>query len=908
MSEAFSLNVNGSSYDVSAPGPTVLTEVLRNELGLKGTKVGCGSGDCGACTVLVDGEAHCACLLPVGRLEGRSILTVEGLADDELGARLQASFLRHGAAQCGFCTPGMLMAARSLVGQNPTPTADEVEKALGGVLCRCTGYRSIIEAVLGYSAEPEIEVAPVGKAVGASISRVDGIERVSGSAVYGADAIPRDALTIRIIRSPYARARFVMGDLDGYVQSRPDVCAVLTCADVTGINRFGVIPGFVDQAVFAEEVTRFAGEAVAAVVFEPETDFSLDGFPIEWQELPALESMVDAMAEGSPLIHEDHLGNILIEGHVQRGDVEHALESSDAVASGVFTTPFVEHAYIEPEAGWAEVIGDVVVIHVTTQTAYMDQASTAAILGVADDMVRVVPTEVGGGFGGKLDVSVQPYLALAAKQLRRSVQITYDRRESMMSTTKRHPSRLNVRIGANREGFVTGVDFEGTFNTGAYASWGPTVANRVPVHASGPYFVPHYRAHTRAVLTNVQPSGAFRGFGVPQATIAQEVLLDDLAYDLDFDRLEFRIQNALTVGQTTVTGQLLEASVGIRDCLLALRDPWVEANAAIDRERAESGPSRYRSGVGVASIWYGCGNTSLSNPSTFKAGITPDGRVMLHQGAIDIGQGSSTVITQIFADALAVDVGSVLRVSGDTLLTPDAGKTSASRQTYVSGMAAMLVGKSLRRQLLDLLGAPEDASLNFDGGNVSATVGDRVVSLDLSSMPVEGGYVVQATDTFDPPTKPLDSMGQGVPYAVYGFGAQLVELTVDTYTGLVALKRITAAYDVGRAINPMLVVGQIEGGIAQGIGLALMESYIPGLTNNLHDYLIPTIGDVPEIRSILIESNDPGGPYGAKGVGEHTIIGTAPAVLNAIRHATGARVTDVPATPERVLRAIGDAR
>jgi len=488
------------------------------------------------------------------------------------------------------------------------------------------------------------------------------------------------------------------------------------------------------------------------------------------------------------------------------------------------------------------------------------------------------------------------------------VQMTYDRRESMMSTTKRHPSLLSVRIGANRDGQISGIDFEGTFNTGAYASWGPTVANRVPVHASGPYFVPHYRAHTRAVLTNVQPSGAFRGFGVPQAAIAQEVLFDDLAKELDVDRLEFRIQNALVVGQTTVTGQLLDASVGIRDCLLALRGPWAEANAAIVRERAANSEARYRSGVGVAGIWYGCGNTSLSNPSTFKAGITPDGRVVLHQGAIDIGQGSSTVITQIFADALSVDVGSVLRVSGDTRLTPDAGKTSASRQTYVSGMAAMLVGQSLRRQLLDLLDAPEDATLNFEGATVSTTVGDRALTLELSNMPVEGGYVVQATDSFDPPTTPLDSMGQGVPYAVYGFGAQMVELAVDTLTGLTKLKRITAAYDVGRAINPMLVAGQIEGGIAQGIGLALMESYIPGRTSNLHDYLIPTIGDVPEIRSILIESNDPGGPYGAKGVGEHTIIGTAPAILNAIRHATGARVTEVPATPERVLRAMEDRK
>lgn len=512
MSDTISLRINGAPFEVTSSGVTPLTTVLRDELGLEGTKVGCGSGDCGACTVLIDGEAYCACLVAVGRLQDRSVTTVEGLGSEPLGTRLQASFLRHGAAQCGFCTPGMLMAARVLIGENPTPTPDEVERALGGVLCRCTGYRPIIEAVVDYSVELDDDTpVPVGKAVGTSIIRVDGPERVSGRAVYGADAIPREALVLKIVRSPHARARFIFGDLDTYVTSHASVHAVLSAVDVTGVNRFGVIPGFIDQPVFAEKESRFAGEAVAAVVFDPDGDQSLDDFPIEWHALPGLESVGDAMADGARLLHADRHGNVLVEGHVERGDVDEALASSDVVASGSFTTPFVEHAYLEPEAGWAEIVGDVVVIHVTTQAAYMDKESTAAILGVPPHLVRVVPTEVGGGFGSKLDVSVQPYLALAARRLRHPVRLVYDRRESMISTTKRHPSVLKVRIGASRDGLLRGIHFDGTFNTGAYASWGPTVANRVPVHASGPYFVPHYRAHTRKLFSPTHSPRACSG-------------------------------------------------------------------------------------------------------------------------------------------------------------------------------------------------------------------------------------------------------------------------------------------------------------------------------------------------------------------------------------------------------------
>src|SRR5947209_14724709 len=425
-----------------------------------------------------------------------------------------------------------------------------------------------------------------------------------------------------------------------------------------------------------------------------------------------------------------------------------------------------------------------------TQSPYMDRDDIAAIVGLAPEDVRIVPTAVGGGFGSKLDLSVQPFVAVAAWLLDRPVAMIYSRPESITSTTKRHPAAIRMRVGATRDGKLAGVDFAGDFNTGAYASWGPTVANRVPVHASGPYVVPHYRAVTRAVHTHCVPSGAFRGFGVPQMAVAQEQLFDELALGLGIDPLEFRIANALTAETPTVTGQVLGAGVGIRACLEALREPWRRARSDAETFNAKAaGP--IRRGAGLAGMWYGCGNTSLSNPSTIRIGITRDGRVALHQGAVDIGQGSNTVIAPIDADALGVDLGAIDLISADTDLTPDCGKTSASRQTFVTGKAAFLAGQRLRAKVLRLANAGPDAALRFDAGRLAIVEKETVRQLDLATMPIDQrGYVLVAEETFDPPTSPLDHDGQGVPYAVFGFGAHMAEIEVDTALGTTKVLKI----------------------------------------------------------------------------------------------------------------------
>ncbi|EPX78710.1 molybdopterin-dependent oxidoreductase [Salipiger mucosus] len=885
--------LNGAEVSVPGAATARLSEILREAAGARDVKIGCNAGDCGACTVLMDGAPVCACITAAGHAQGRVVETQAGLVEaDPLAERLAQAFQRHQAAQCGICTPGMMVSAVALLREGGPLSEQQVSDALGGVLCRCTGYRKIIAAVLDASTE-----APLAEGgVGAPVARVDGWPKVSGVERFGDDVAPADALVARVIRSPHHRAGFTFGDLESYRETN-GLDGVFTATDVPGANVFGVIPGFEDQPLFAEQEARFKGEAVACIVGTPDALAAAAPFPVTWEERPAALTPEEALTADQ--MHSDRAGNVMSRGRVARGDAGAGLAGAAHVVAGDFSTGFIEHAYIEPEAAYARRTGDRIEVHCCTQAPYMNRAGLAGLLGLDPEQVRIVPTATGGGFGSKLDLSAQPYAALAAWRLDRPVRIAYTRTESIASTTKRHPSRIHMEIGADAEGRLTGMRFDGTFNTGAYASWGPTVATRVPIHASGPYLVPNYEARSAGVHTNCAPSGAFRGFGVPQSAVAQEQLFDILAERLGLDRLEFRRRNALRNGDATVCGQVFESGMGIVDCYEALAPAWTRA---LDEATAfnAANPRRKR-GVGVAGGWYGCGNTALPNPSTIRAGITPEGALRLHQGAMDIGQGANTVIAQIFAEALGVPLGAVEIVGPDTDVTPDAGKTSASRQTFISGNAARLCGEALRAQILRLGNVGPDARIELGAGEILLHEGSerRRVPLEVAE-----GYALEAQESYDPPTQALDENGQGVPYAVFGTAAQICELEVDLDLGTVHLHRITAAHDVGRAINPLLVEGQIEGGVAQGIGLALMEEFLPGRTENLHDYLIPTIGDVPEVESLILETGDAHGPYGAKGLGEHCLIPTAPAILNAIADACGARIHDLPATPDRVRAAI----
>lgn len=909
---AFTLN--GVPQRIAAQPTDRLSDVLREALGLTGTKVGCNAGDCGACTVLIDGRQACACLTAVAQVAGRAVQTVEGLARGERLDRLQQAFLAHGAAQCGICTPGMLMAAADLLARNAQPSEGEVCDALGGVLCRCTGYRKIVDAVLAAArGDSGVAEPPVGAAVGARAPKTDGVPKVTGAERYGADRWPAGALWLRVVRSPHARARFEIGDLRPLFARYPGLVDALTARDVP-VNGFGIFPDTKDQPVLAEGRVRFRGEAVLALVGEMREVLRIpeEEVPIRWTPETPRTEIDEALGDVAEPLHAKHPDNVLVRGRVVKGDVERALAEAAHVAAGEFTTSFVEHAYIEPEAGFAERVGDRIRIFACTQTPYMDREEVARILGIGQAQVHIVPSAVGGGFGGKLDVSVQPLLAAAAWKLGRPVRAVYTRPESMASTTKRHPARMKARFGCDAAGRLVAADFAGDFNTGAYASWGSTVANRVPIHASGPYFVPNVRALTRAVYTNAPVAGAFRGFGVPQSTIVHEALIDELAEKAGIDKLEFRHRNALRAGQATATGQVLKASAGLAQCLDALRPHWKKALLGAEAFNHRAGMAGRlkgaRRGAGLACMWYGIGNTVIANPSTMRVGLRPEGRVMFYNGAVDIGQGSNTILVQVLADALGLPMGAIDFVMGDTDLTADAGKTSASRQAFVSGNATRIAGAELRRRMIALAEARADARLRLERGTLIAADAHGEHRVDLAELPRDArGDVLSAEGTFNPPTVPLDADGQGVPYATYGFAAQMAELEVDLELGTVRLLRIVAAHDVGRAINPTQVEGQIHGGIAQGIGLALMEEYHAGRTENLHDYLIPTFGDVPPIEVILVEDAEPLGPHGAKGVGEPALIPTAPAIFNAIHHATRVRLRHAPATPDRVRAALLEA-
>jgi len=897
--------LNGSKQVLNVNPSDRISKILREDLGLIGTKVGCNAGDCGSCTILVNKEPFCSCLMTAAKAQNTEIQTIEGLSNYGI-SDLQKSFLKHGAAQCGICTPGLLICATALLQKNAKPSKAEVEDALSGVLCRCTGYQKIINAVMNVNAD-EDKNQFYEKAVGKRIPRIDGLKKVLGTEIFGADYWPKESLLVKIIRSPYHRAKFEFGDLNTWKEKIEGLEIVLTAKDIPGENKFGVIPKFADQPALAISEARFKGEAVAIIAgdYDSINQLDINSFPIQWKPLQESLTISSAKEKNTKNIHPDREGNVLTVGKVISGEPDLVLRHSDFKVSGSLKTSYVEHAYIELEAGTSWMDGDTLVIQACTQAPIMDRDDTANILGLEKEKVRIIPATAGGGFGSKLDISIQPLLGLVTLKTNKPCRIAYTRNESMMSTTKRHPAEMNAIISANKNGEIIGMIFNGDFNTGAYASWGPTVATRVPIHASGPYYTPNYKAFGNALHTNGPISGAFRGFGVPQAAALQETLYDQLADTCNIDQLEFRKINALKDGQKTVCGQQLYG-VGILECLDALSEKWKEGLKKTNSFNKSS--NVIKKGIGLGSCWYGCGNTALPNPSTIKIGIDDIGRLFLHQGATDIGQGSNTVITQICADALGVPINVFNLIGPDTNLTPDCGKTSASRQTYISGKAAELAGKSLRKKILRQSNMGSDAVIEFKNQSVIVRHNEKKQVLNLSEMVKDhDGYVLSVIETYDPPTIPLDDNGQGKPYAVYGYGVQMAEIEVNKELGTIKIEKITAVHDLGKVINPLLAEGQIEGGVAQGLGLALMEEYIPNRTENLHDYLIPTIGDMPEIESIFVEKTDPEGPMGAKGLGEHVLIPTAPAILNALRNCTGAIIKKLPALPHRVLEAIREA-
>jgi len=739
------------------------------------------------------------------------------------------------------------------------------------------------------------------KQVGIEIPKVDALEKALGTAKYGADLPAQEALYLKVVRSPKPHAKIVRIETEEALRI-PDVQRIFTAKDIPGKNLLGTITK--DQPILASDRVRYIGDPVVLIAAKTEEalEDSAKKVVVVYEDLPCINHPEEALLPYAPLIHEK--GNMLIQFHLDKGDVQRGFKEAEVIVEETYTTTWVDHAYLEPDAGisYLDEMGRITVV-CPTQNVHYDQKEVAAVLGLPLDRVRIIQCATGGGFGGRLDITVQCLLALAVFHLKRPAKIVYSREEVFQVTSKRHPLKIQYKSGAKKDGTLTAVEVDILGDTGAYASYGATVAIRSAVHATGPYQVPNVKVRSRMAYTNNSWSGAMRGFGIPQMAFAHESQMDLLARALKMDPIEIRLKNCLRIGSETATGQTMMASVGIGETLKKVRE-WRDRLPVI---KDDSPKSSIKRGIGVASMWYGIGNTGIANPSAAQMEIDPSGEVRLFTGVADIGQGSDTVLLQIASEATGVPLREIRMIRADTALTTDAGATSASRQTYISGNAILNAIKSLKEEVINEAGRileVERKDLYFEDGEIKLK-SKPSISISMKELAKRCGRVLRGEGYFDPETTRLDpETGQGSPYAAYAFATHFAEVEVDTETGKVKVNRVVASHDVGKAIHPKNVIGQIMGGVAMGTGFALMEEFVPEKTTSFVDYLIPTSKDVPEVIPIIVEDGVPTGPFGAKGVGEPALIPSAPAILNAIADAIGQRIYHLPANLERVLEAV----
>jgi CO/xanthine dehydrogenase Mo-binding subunit len=741
--------------------------------------------------------------------------------------------------------------------------------------------------------------------IGENPIRIGAREKVLGTALFGVDQGKLGDLFLFLLRAYQAPSRISRLEI-GAAERIAGVVRIFTAADVPGINRIGIIPSTKDQPVLAEGVIRYRGEPVALVAAESEAA-GLEALKVILLELDPLPGVFDpwqALEAEAPLIHDQ--GNLLFQQQVIRGDAEEALDNSAFRLRNTYSTSPLEHGPLEVEGGRGEWRDGKIVIQACTQNPHYDRSDLARLLELPLEMIRVIQTETGGGFGKKLDLSVQSYLALAVYHLKRPVRMAYTREESFIGTAKRHALFIDYESGMDAQGKLTAVKVDILGDTGAYASYGFAVCMRAAVHATGPYEVPHVLVDSRMVYTHNSWAGAMRGFGVPQIALAHEGQMDGLAKRIGMDPLEFRLRNCLQPGSTTATGQVLQEAVGIETCLRRLSKIY----RAWDRRMVSD--ERTLRGIGLGAMYYGIGNTSVSNPSSSQLELSPQGHLTLFTGAAEIGQGSDTVLAQMAAHYFGLSLEQVRLVRGDTGRTTTAGASSASRQTYISGNAVLDAAQQLER-LLREEGARElrcpQSEIRLQGAELKGPQGRSVDIFKVAARLAVQGKKVRGEGHFDPPVTILDHRtGQGCPYSSYAFAAQLAWVEVDTVSGLVRVPRVAAAHDVGRAIHRRAVQGQIAGGVVMGVGMATMEEFIPGKTENFREYHLPTMADAPRITPIIIESHDPTGPYGAKGVGEPSLIPTAPAIANGASRALGVRMSHLPLSLERVMEALKQTR
>jgi len=708
---------------------------------------------------------------------------------------------------------------------------------------------------------------PVSK----TIDRIDASDKVLGRALYAGDLHIDGMLYGVIVRStrPHATIRKIHMQ---EAQSLEGIVKILSFTDIPGKKEFGVIKK--DQPLLAEKKVRYIGEPILIVIGKTEKVARQGAhlIKIEYDDIPPIHDPFTSQ-KASVLIHDS--GNLLSYRTVLKGDIEEGFRQSDVIIEHTYRTTWLDHAFMETEAGmgYMDKNGKLVVLS-STQNVHYKRKEISRVLGLPEEDIRIIQATTGGGFGGKLDMTVECYVALAVYHTRKPVMIRFNREESFLSNTKRHPLYIEYKTGARKDGTIQAVKVNIVGDTGPYISYGETVCLRAAIHATGPYEVPNVYVESRMFYTNNPVSGAMRGFGVPQIAFAHESQIDEIAHALNYDPLYVRMINGLRKGSKTATSQILEASAGYIETLKKVEPHW------------KSREKKAKRGFGLGSMFYGIGNTGISNPSYGHLSITENGKIALHTGVCEIGQGSDTVLLQILCESLGVDEKDVQLLRADTDTSKDAGSTSASRQTYISGKAIYNAALQLR-EFLEKEG--------FYGGK---DLKEIYVRYKEQGTPLFEGF-------FDPPTTAIDpKTSEGKPYATYAFATHMTEVEVDEITGYTKVLKVYAAHDVGKAVNEKNIKGQVYGGIAMGIGLALMEEFKPGETHSLDTYYIPTSMDMPDIEVFIVEDEEPTGPFGAKGVGEPALIPQAASIVNAIKDAIGVRPFELPCHIERLKRLI----
>ncbi len=920
-----SITVNGKLYERDVPESRTLAQFLREDLRLTGTKIGCEEAECGICTVLVNGLPVVSCLYPLFKAQDAEVQTVEGLAQDGMLHPLQKAFIEHGAVQCGFCTPGLIMTAKALLDKNLDPSEADIKIALKDTYCRCTGYVSVIRAIQSAASELRSEgpipwsvpdtVEPL-RVIGRSVARPHEVEKVTGKARYTDDYVFPGMLYGRTKRSDYPHARILSMDTER-AKALPGVHAVLTHKDIPGENIHGLVQ--YDWPCLAGDKTRYMGDPIAIVAADtPELAAqAVELIDVEYEPLPVVGDPVYARSDGAPLIHEGlESGNLLKHIKVRHGDIVQGFAEADVIVERTYHTPTMEHAFLEPECSVSVPAGydeehDKLTIYVGSQIPYADRNQVARILGLSEEQVRVRGTLIGGGFGGKEDLAAQAHVALLAQATRRPVKMLYTRAESLLFHPKRHATVIRIKTGAKRDGTLTAVEAELYGDGGAYASLSEKVMTRATTHATGPYEVPNAKIDCYAMYTNNPPSGAFRGFGVTQSAFAVESNMDILAEELGIDPVELRLKNAQRVGVMTATGQVLRESVGLIETLEKVRADLQNSQPAF-RWSWQEGNKAYAWGVACAYKNTGLGGGS-PDKSSVEVEAFEDGTIEVRTSAADMGQGIGMVVAQCAAEELGLPYDKVRSLLSDTDLTPDAGPTTASRQTYVTGNAARMAATALREAMRSTVAEHQNVppqQIRFEEG-LARHDGHSIPLGEVVGWMKQQGLKPQAVyEYWAPKTKPLGEGGDM--HFAFSYSTQAALVEADLETGEVKVLKIIAGTDVGRAINPKSVQGQVEGGIVMALGNCLTEEYIieDGVpwSTLLARYKMPSIKHTPEIVSYIVEHPTADGPYGAKGVGELPSIATTPAICNALYRATGVRVYSIPVDQDALLRALKDGR